>query len=116
MLKKLLTFAALLYAACAFAALDANQASKTELSSIKGIGPALADRIVAQRKKNPFTDWTDLVNRVHGVGQASAAKLSAGGLTVNGRHYPGTPAPQAAQLPAAPPSTTDKSPPPQSRP
>ncbi len=116
MLKKLLTFAALLYAACAFAAFDVNQASKTELDSIKGIGPALADRIIAQRKKTPFTDWSDLVNRVHGVGQASASKLSAGGLTVNGRPYPGTPAPQAAQLPTAPPTTADKNPPLQSRP
>ncbi len=85
MLKKLLTVAALLCAACAFAAPDANQATKAELDAVKGIGPALADRMVAQRKKAPFTDWTDLIDRVHGVGTASAARLSAGGLTVNGK-------------------------------
>lgn len=109
MLKKLLTFAALLYAACAFAALDANQASKAELDAVKGIGPALADRIIAQRKKSPFTDWNDLVNRVHGVGNASAAKLSAGGLTVNGKHYSSAPPPQPAKPSVAPPAAPDKS-------
>jgi competence protein ComEA len=107
MLKKLLTVAALLYAACAFAGLDANQASKAELDAVKGIGPALAERIIAQRKKSPFIDWSDLIDRVHGVGRASAAKLSASGLTVNGQPYLSPPppsTPQASAMPSAAPA------------
>ncbi len=108
MLKKLLTVAALLYAACAFAGLDANQASKAELDAVKGIGPALADRIIAQRKKSLFTDWSDLVDRVHGVGKASAAKLSEGGLTVNGKPYSSAPPPPANRASAMPSAAPPK--------
>lgn len=102
MLKKLLMTAALLYAACSFAAIDANRASTTELDAIKGIGPELAARIITQRNKASFTDWDDLVQRVHGVGDASAAKFSTHGLTVNGKPYPGAPTRPAATPPATP--------------
>lgn len=91
MLKKLLAVSAVLYATCAFATVDANQATQNELDAIKGIGPALSERIVAQRKKSAFTDWADLITRVHGVGNTSAAKFSADGLTVNGKSYQGAP-------------------------
>jgi len=101
MLKKLLTITALLYAACAFAAVDANQASQAELDAIKGIGPALSQRIVSQRKKAAFVDWADLIDRVHGVGNTSAARFSAEGLTVNGKHFPGSAAAPGRGAPAA---------------
>lgn len=93
---------ALLHATTALAAVDVNRASEADLDGIKGIGPALSARILAERAKGPFQDWRDLISRVKGIGPAAAGRLSADGLTVNGAGYapPGT----AAPLPAAAPS------------
>lgn len=111
MLKKILTITALLYAACAFAAVDANQATQAELDAIKGIGPALSQRIVSQRKKAAFVDWADLIERVHGVGNTSAARFSAEGLTVNGKHFPGSAtAPGSGAAATTPTKGVDKGP------
>lgn len=111
MLKKILTITALLYAACAFAAVDANQATQAELDAIKGIGPALSQRIVSQRKKAAFVDWADLIERVHGVGNTSAARFSAEGLTVNGKHFPGSAtAPGSGAAATTPTKGLDKAP------
>jgi competence protein ComEA len=94
MFKQILISMALLCASTTFAAVDVNQASVAELDGIKGIGPAMSSRILDERKKAPFKDWKDLMTRVKGVGQASAARLSAGGLTVGGASFrigvPGT--------------------------
>ncbi len=66
----------------AFAAVDVNKASLAELEAVPGMGPALAGRVLDERKKAPFKDWADLIQRVKGIGEGSAAKLSKGGLTV----------------------------------
>ena len=87
MFKQILIAMALSSAANAFAAIDVNQASVAELDGIKGIGPAMSSRILDERKKAPFKDWSDLMARVKGVGQASAARLSAEGLTVGGASF-----------------------------
>ena len=71
----------------AFAAIDVNKASPAELEALPGVGPALSTRIVAERQKSPFKNWADMIQRVRGVGPASAAKLSTGGLTVGGADY-----------------------------
>lgn len=84
MLKKMLAVLAMLCAAAAFAAVDVNTARASDLDGIKGIGPAMSKRILDERKKGKFGDWPDLVARVKGLGDGSAAKLSAQGLTVNG--------------------------------
>ncbi|HEX6703576.1 MAG TPA: DUF655 domain-containing protein [Albitalea sp.] len=93
MLKKL--FAALL-ALCAAAALaagvDINKASQAELEALKGIGPSAATKILAERQKGSFKDWGDVMQRVGGIKQAKAAKLSEAGLTVNGEGFKGAPA------------------------
>lgn len=92
MFKKFVALLAMLFAtALAFAAVDANKASQAELEAIKGIGPVISSTIISERKKADFKDWTDLVTRVKGVGDKSAAKLSEGGLTVNGQAYAGAP-------------------------
>jgi competence protein ComEA len=91
MLKRLVAALAALLAASAFAAVEANKATQAELEAISGIGPTISANIVAERKKGDFKDWEDLFRRVQGVGDRSAAKFSAGGLTINGKPYGGAP-------------------------
>jgi competence protein ComEA len=95
MLKKLLTVLLMMYAAVCFAAVDANKANAAELDSIKGVGPAMSTRILEERKKSNFKDWPDFISRVKGVGEATAAKLSKEGLTVNGAEFKGAAATKA---------------------
>lgn len=66
----------------AFAAVNANTASVDDLQAVPGIGPAIAQRIVAERRNGPFKSLDDLQARVKGVGEASIRKMAAGGLTV----------------------------------
>lgn len=68
-------------------AAEINAASQAELESIKGIGPTLSQRIVEERGQRIFTNWTDLLQRVSGLGGAIARRLSAQGLTVNAQPY-----------------------------
>ena len=111
MLKKIFTLLVLLYAFASFAAaVDVNKATAAELDSIKGIGPAMSGKILDERKKNNFKDWPDFISRVKGVGEATAAKLSGEGLTVNGTSFKAT-APAAA-APAAAPAPAAKAEPP----
>ncbi|MET1116023.1 MAG: helix-hairpin-helix domain-containing protein [Comamonas sp.] len=108
MLKKILTISALLYGCLAFADIDANQATLAELDAVKGIGPALSQRILAQRHRAIFIDWPDLIDRVHGIGNTSASKFSAEGLTVNGKSFPGSSAPAPDRLPASTAAALEK--------
>ena len=81
---------AALFAFCAssaFAAVDVNRATQAELEAVRGVGPALAEQILAQRRKAVFRDWKDFIDRIHGVGAGSAARLSAAGLTIEGVGY-----------------------------
>lgn len=97
MFKKLIATLSLFATAFAFAAVDANKASQAELDSVKGIGPGTAQKIMDARKAAPFKDWADLNERVKGIGDKRAAKLSAAGLTVNGTSYAGAPATAGAE-------------------
>ena len=105
MLKRILVLLMALYAAIAFAAVDVNTADATQLDSVKGIGSAIAGKITAERKKAPFKDWDDLIGRVSGIGDKTAAKLSENGLTVNGATFKGVAAKPAA-APAAKPAAS----------
>lgn len=78
---------AFLVSTSAFAGVDANKASQADLESITGLGPATASMVLDERGKGLFKDWIDLIGRVKGVGDRSAARLSAEGLTVNGASY-----------------------------
>ena len=91
MLKTFVAALAALFSTAVFAAVDANRATQAELEAIKGIGPVISGVIVNERKKSEFKDWNDLLTRVPGVGDRSAAKFSEGGLTVGGKAYPGAP-------------------------
>ena len=56
--------------------LDVNAASAWELERLPGIGPQLAQRIVADRRaKGPFRDLIDF-QRVKGIGPKKAAALT----------------------------------------
>ena len=87
MLKQLLAFFAALSFTAAFAAVDVNQASEAELDGVKGIGPATSQLIVAERKKSEFKNWADFIARIKGLGDKSAARFSAQGMTVSGAAY-----------------------------
>ena len=57
------------------APVNLNQASLEELESIKGVGPALAERIIAYRSENgKFKTAEDLMN-VKGIGQAKFGRI-----------------------------------------
>lgn len=64
---------------------DANTATRAQLESLPGLGPALVQRLLAAR---PFADWADLMKRVPGIRAATARKLSGAGLRVAGQSYP----------------------------
>ena len=87
MIKK--TVAALLafFVVTCWAAVDVNTATAADLDSIKGIGPGTSGKMMEERKASPFKNWADLVQRVPGIGDKRASKLSAEGLTVNGEAY-----------------------------
>ena len=67
--------AGLLLSVSAWAAVDLNTATQSELESVKGIGPAKAKLIVEYRQKNgPFKN-VDGLTGVKGFGKASVAKF-----------------------------------------
>ena len=73
------------------APVDVNTATLAELEQVSGVGTSIASKIVNERERGRFKDWRDLVRRVSGIGEGSAAKLSAAGLTVDGLAYRGMP-------------------------
>lgn len=90
MLKKLLfsviSFIVMSSFALAATMVDVNKADQTALDGIKGIGPSLSKTILAERSKGgEFKDWSDLENRVKGIGEKNSIKLSDAGLVVNGK-------------------------------
>ena len=87
MRKKIIAFLACLPLSLALAGVEINQASEADLDGIKGLGPATTRLILAERKKAEFKSWADLISRVKGLGENSAAKLSDAGLSVNGVSY-----------------------------
>lgn len=78
------------------ATLELNQADRAELESLPGIGPQLAERLLAERARAPFAHWPELLRRVRGLGPRLARRLSGAGLRVNGQAYADTEAPPEA--------------------
>ena len=107
MFKKLAALTLALFTFAAFAAVDVNKATQAELDGIKGIGPGISGKILDERKKGNFKDWTDLVDRVKGVGEGNAAKFSAEGMTVNGAGFKGAAAAPAKDAKSAAPAKAD---------
>ncbi len=100
-IKRALAVLLSIYASLSFAATDVNKATQAELEAVKGIGPAMATRIMEQRQKTPFADWNDLRARVKGVGVKKAVKFSGEGMTVNGATYVASTEPAKASTKAS---------------
>lgn len=94
MLKKI----AAVLLAIAFAGLsmaqsiDLNKATEIELDGLKGVGPTLTREVMSERKKAPFRDWPDVMQRVKGIGPKKATSLSEQGVRVQGQGYAQAPA------------------------
>lgn len=87
MFKFLLPLLLAFFVSAASAAVDVNTAGAADLDSIKGIGPGTSSKVLEARKSGKFKDWPDLIQRVPGIGEKRAVKLSAQGLTVNGDSF-----------------------------
>jgi len=72
------------FSSSTFAAVNLNTATKSELQSIKGVGPSKADAIIAYRAKTPFKSVDDL-DKVKGFGKKSIDKIR-GEVTVSGKN------------------------------
>jgi competence protein ComEA len=79
-----LAFAAgLALAASPSYALDVNIATAAELETIRGVGPRTAQTIIQERDRGgKFESFSDLTERVRGIGQKKAQALQAAGLSV----------------------------------
>lgn len=71
--------------------LEINNAPLDALLACEGLAGGLAERVVSARSTTPFTDWSDLMRRVRGIGARLARRLSESGATVNGVPYAGAP-------------------------
>ena len=81
------------------AELELNTATAAQLAQLPGVGPRLAERIVAARGATGFTHWDELVHQVTGLGPVRAARLSVAGVTVACAAYAATDAMLAAPQP-----------------
>lgn len=91
MIQKILVIALALCVGIALAEVDVNQAEVAALDGIRGIGPSMSRKILLEREQGKFKNWTDLMARVPGVKDKTAAKFSAQGLTVDGLGFPEAP-------------------------
>jgi competence protein ComEA len=73
-LKNLLVLASLI-AFPAFASVNINTATQSELEGVKGVGPAKAQAIIQYRQANGQFKHLDELDNVKGFGKASIEKL-----------------------------------------
>jgi len=105
-LKQLFAALAALLAASALGAVEANTATQAELEAISGVGPTISTDLIDERKRGDFKDWNDISRRVRGIGDRSAAKFSAGGMTVNGKAYGGAASVEPRKMAVRPPTAS----------
>jgi len=91
--------------------IDLNRASRADLMQVPGVGPQLADRIVAERDgRGKFARVDDLAG-VHGIGDATLNKIRPW-VTVEPADAAATPVPELDRLARKPtgPTRTSKKP------
>jgi len=87
MYRLLAAFAFALFAGSVFAAVNLNTATKDELVSLPGIGPAKAQAIIDYRTQHGGFKSVDELKDVKGIGAKRFEKLKAE-LTVAGKAVP----------------------------
>jgi competence protein ComEA len=90
MFKTFIAIVLAFFAAAAFASVDINKANQAELEAVKGLGTVTAGKIIDERKKGEFKSWADVQQRMSGIKDARATRLSNAGLTVGGETYKST--------------------------
>jgi hypothetical protein len=63
-------------------AVEINTATDEQLQSLRGIGPAMAARIIAERARAPFSSLADFDERVKGVGTITLRRWVTDGLVL----------------------------------
>ena len=76
-LSKAFLVVAGLLALPAFAAVNINTATQSELEAVRGVGPAKAKAIISYREANGSFKTLDDLDNVKGFGKASVEKLRA---------------------------------------
>jgi len=61
---------------------ELNTATDEQLQSLRGIGPAMAGRIIAERARAPFSSLADFDERVKGVGTITLRRWVTDGLVL----------------------------------
>ena len=56
---------------------DVNRATDVELNALPGIGPRLAERVMADREANGYFESIEDLQRVHGVGPRLVERVRA---------------------------------------
>ncbi|WP_295623353.1 helix-hairpin-helix domain-containing protein [uncultured Nitrosomonas sp.] len=82
-----------LFTGTAFAAVNINTASQSELESLQGIGPAKAKAIIEHREKSGTFASVDDLAKVSGIGQGTIKQLRDA-VTVEGEKATEAPAKQ----------------------
>jgi len=98
MMRILFLLWALLLAPLAFAGVDINSASASELESLPGIGPSKAAAIVEYRTANGPFNSVDQLDDVPGIGPATIENLRS--MATVGPGAPAAAAPAATEAPA----------------
>lgn len=66
-------------------ALDLNTATEAQLRGVRGIGPKTAQIILQERERGGrYESFSDLSDRVKGIGPKKAVALQAAGLSIEG--------------------------------
>lgn len=66
-------------------ALDLNTATEAQLKGVRGIGPKTAQIILEERERGGrYESFSDLSDRVKGIGPKKASALQAAGLAIEG--------------------------------